>query len=113
LLRRAVGDKAAVVKYQQSREPASGQSHVVDSHYGEPLASGPGSDYLHERDLMRRIETRGRFVGNRQRRVLGKGACDQYARAFTARELQHVAVGEMRDVHLPHRFADQVLVVSG
>lgn len=55
---------------------------------------------------MRRIEARGRLVGEQQRRFLGERAGNQHTRLFAARKVGGGAVPEAVDFHLPHRALD-------
>ena len=99
ILRRAGGHHAARVHQHDPVTEARGERQVVqrDDHRA-PLGREPG-EVLEQRQLVRRVETGRRLVGEQRGGLLRQRARHQHARALAARHLEHRARREMRHVH--------------
>ena len=65
--------------------------------------AGPAAEGVHQQDLVREIESRGRFVQDQQRRLLRERAGEKDALALSARKLGDRTIGEIQRVDFLER----------
>jgi hypothetical protein len=84
-IRRTIGHHCAGVEQNKPAAPARRQTEIMQRYENDPAVPRHIGKDFHQSDLMRRIKSGIRLVGQQRRRRLRQGAGRKHPRALAAR----------------------------